>query len=43
MLYRLWERMAGVVSRFFKKINEARMTVVAQLQREIDEEQNRRR
>jgi len=43
MFHRLWDSIAGAVSRFFQTIKDARLALLDQLQREIDEEQNRRR
>ena len=43
MFHRLWHRIAGAVSRFFQAAQEAHLGLLDQLQREIDEELNRRR
>jgi hypothetical protein len=43
MFRRLWDCIAGAVGRFFQTVKDARLALLDQLQREIDEEQNRRR
>jgi len=43
MFHRLWNCIGGAVKRFFQTVKDRRLALIDQLQREIDEDQSRRR